>query len=172
MSIKILTMLSISWLNSWHLVLKISVSSVMLINLSMVGVVLIWKISLILRKIILKPRLLCWKKTIVPLRKYCKQLMPLSIITAIVVRKNFGHKMLTGNKLFTTVRVMNVKKQSSLLQRLTILSVNKGKTLKILRFFTVPMRNHVLLKKRCSNQIFLILWLVERNSTAVRKFET
>ena len=121
----------------------------MLTNLSMVGVGLICKISLILRKIIPKPRLLCWKKTIVPLRKFCKQLMTLSTTTVIVVRKNFGHKILMGNKSFTIVGVTNVKKLFLLLQRLTILSVNKGKTSKILQYFTVQMPNHVLLKKLC-----------------------
>ena len=54
-----------------------------------------------------------------------------------------------GEQSFTIVGVTNVKKLFLLLQRLTILSVNKGKTSKILQYFTVQMPNHVLLKKLC-----------------------
>lgn len=58
-------------------------------------------------------------------------------------------KMLTVSRLSITVRVMNVKKQSLSLLRLTILSAKKARTSKILQFYTVPMRNHVPLKKLC-----------------------
>lgn len=63
--------------------------------------------------------------------------------------KNCGRKMLTVSRLSITVRVMNVKKQSLSLLRLTILSAKKARTSKILQFYTVLMRNHVPLKKLC-----------------------
>ena len=149
MSIKILTMRNINWWNFWRLVLRISVLLVMLINPFMVGVVQICKISLILKRIIQKQKLFYWKKIIVQPRKSCKQQTRWLITIAIVVRKNCGRKMLTVSRLSITVRVMNVKKQSLSLLRLTILSAKKARTSKILQFYTVLMRNHVPLKKLC-----------------------
>ena len=138
-------------------------------NQSMVGVGLICRISLILRRTILKPRWFSWKKTTVQPRKFSRRPTKLSRITATAVQRNFGLKMTTVNKSFITVLMTSVMKLFLLLQLLITSFVKKVRTSRISLYFTVPMLSLVLLKKPCSSLISLIPWLEVPSSIAVKK---
>ena len=139
-------------------------------NQSTVGVGLICRTSLILRRTILKLRLSSWRKTTVQPRRFSRRPTKLSRITATAVLRNFGLKMTTVNKSFITVLMTSVMKLFLLLQLLITLFVKKVRTSRILLYFTVPMLSLVLSKKPCSSLIFLIPWLEVPSSIAVKKF--
>ena len=96
--------------------------------------------------------------------------MKLSRTTETAVLRNFGLKMTTVNKSFITVLMTNVMKLFLLLQLLITLFVKKVRTSRISLYFTVPMLSLVPLKKLYSSLIFLIPWLEEPSSIAVKKF--